>query len=146
MFDLCFRMACNRWTVAFMLVLSLAWSLRGEAPPPSKGPAVRLPQSAGGQKSDDGGKRLREGTKLIDVTGTFQATGADSVSFLASGNKESYRVLQNLALQRVSYSLEENRALRQWIISGTITKYRGANYLLITKAVIQLPEGEAAAP
>ena len=91
-----------------------------------------------------GNERLREGTKLIDVTGTFQAAGADSVSFLVNGNKESYRVLQNLALQRVSFALEDNRALRQWIISGTITEYRGTNFLLLTKAVIQLPEGEAA--
>ena len=89
-------------------------------------------------------ERLREGTRLIDVTGSFQAVGADSVSFLANGNKDSYRVLENLALQRVSFSLEENRTLRQWTVSGTITEYRGANYLLLTKAVIQLPEGETA--
>ena len=80
------------------------------------------------------------------MTGTFQAAGADSVSFLVNGNKESYRVLQNLALQRVSFALEDNRALRQWIISGTITEFRGQNYLLLTKAVIQLPDGEAASP
>ncbi len=110
-------------------------------------PRVAPPGSSfagGGGPTGKGNERLREGTKLIDVTGTFQAAGADSVSFLVNGNKESYRVLQNLALHRVSNSLEENRALRQWVVSGVITEYRGANFLLLTKAVIQLSEGEAA--
>lgn len=89
-------------------------------------------------------ERLREGTKLIDVTGTFQAVGADNISFLANGNKESYRLLQNLALQRISQSLEDNRALRQWTVSGTITEFRSANYLLVTKAV-QSPDAPAVA-
>ena len=123
---------------------SLALAQTPELPPavPSGLPA----SSAFGAAATKGNERLREGTKLIDVTGTFQSVGADSVSFLVNGNKESYRVLQNLALQRVSYSLEENRALRQWVVSGVITEYRGANFLLITKAVIQLPEGEGASP
>jgi hypothetical protein len=125
-----------------MLVLP-GLALAQNAEPPRVGPPG--PAVAGGSvAAGKGNERLREGTKLVDVTGTFQAAGADSVSFLVNGNKESYRVLQNLALQRVSHSLEENRALRQWVVSGTITEYRGSNYLLLTKAVIQLPDGEAA--
>jgi hypothetical protein len=100
--------------------------------------------STGSPSAAKPSERLREGTRLIDVTGTFQSTGPDNISFLANGNKESFRALPNLALQRVSQSLEENRALRQWTISGTITEFRGANFLLITKAVIQLSETEAA--
>jgi hypothetical protein len=129
---------------AVLAVGSLAVAQNAE--PQRVGSGSSVAGTFGGAAAGKGNERLREGTKLIDVVGTFQATGADSVTFLASGNTESYRVLQNLALQRVSYSLEENRALRQWIISGTITEYRGANFLLITKAVIQLPEGEAATP
>jgi hypothetical protein len=53
-------------------------------------------------------------------------------------------VLENLALQRISQVLDENRGPRQWIVSGLITEYRGSNYLLVTKAVIQLQEGDSA--
>jgi hypothetical protein len=111
-------------------------------------------QAAGGRGASTSGpntaktaERLREGTRLIDVTGTFQAVGGDNVAFSPkdSENKDSYRVLQNLALERISTALEANRGPRQWIVSGTITEYRGSNYLLVTKAVIQLQEGDSAA-
>ena len=125
------------------MLVSCGLALAQNAEPPRVAPAGSS-YAGGPGVAGKGSERLREGTKLIDVTGTFQAAGADSVSFLINGNKESYRVLQNLALQRVSFALEENRALRQWVISGTITEFRGSNYLLLTKAVIQLPEGEAA--
>jgi hypothetical protein len=92
-----------------------------------------------------GADRLREGTRLIDVVGAFQSVGGDSVSFSPGGNKDSFRVLENLALERVSRTLDENRGTRQWVVSGTITEYRGSNYLLLTKVVVQLHEGDAAA-
>jgi hypothetical protein len=90
-------------------------------------------------------ERLREGTRLTDVVGTFQSLGNDNVSFSPSGSKDSYRVLENLMLQRISQVLDENRALRQWVASGLITEYRGSNYLLVTKAVIKVEEGDSAA-
>jgi hypothetical protein len=100
-----------------------------------------IPSSAGTTKPTE---RLREGTRLIDVTGTFQSIGNDSVSFSPGANKDSFRVLENLALERISRTLDENRGPRQWIVSGLITEYRGSNYLLVTKAVIQLQEGDSA--
>jgi hypothetical protein len=111
------------------------------------GPAAGRAIPAGGLDAVKGAERLREGTRLIDVMGTFQAIGGDSVSFspTASGNKDSFRVLENLALERISTALEANRGPRQWIVSGTITEYRGTNYLLVTRAVIQLQEGDSAA-
>src|SRR5262245_63668148 len=55
-------------------------------------------------------ERLREGTRLVDVMGTFQPIGGDSISFspAASGNRDSFRVLENLALERISNALEAN--------------------------------------
>ena len=110
------------------------------------GHAAGRSTSAGGLDATKSPERLREGTRLIDVVGTFQAIGGDSVSFSpkASENKDSFRVLENLALERISNALEANRGPRQWIVSGTITEYRGANYLLVTRAVIQLQEGDSA--
>jgi hypothetical protein len=85
-------------------------------------------------------ERLREGTRLIDVRGSFQSIGDDNVSFTPE-DKDAFRVLENLALQRVCQVLDENKGARQWTVSGIITEYRQANYLLITKAV----QGDAAA-
>jgi hypothetical protein len=108
------------------------------------------PSSSGGNSSAGSSKpveRLREGTRLTDVLGTFQSIGNDNVSFAlgGNGNKDSFRVLENLALQRINQVLDENRGPRQWIVSGLITEYRGNNYLLVTKAVIDLKEGDSAA-
>ena len=89
-------------------------------------------------------ERLRENTRLVDIAGTFQAIGGDSVAFQPAGGKESLRVLENLALERISRSLEDNRGSK-WTVSGLVTEYRGSNYLLVTKAVTQQQEADAAA-
>jgi hypothetical protein len=110
---------------------------------PAVASTVIASQSPGGMPA--GGKpieRLREGTRLIDVVGTFQSLGNDSVSF-SPGGKDSLRVLENLALQRVVFILDDNKGARQWIVSGIITEYKGSNYILVTKA--QQQEGEAVA-
>ena len=87
-------------------------------------------------------ERQREGTRISDEIGTFQFVG-DRVAFLPSGNKDSYRVLENLALERISQALGESRGQRMWVVSGTLTEFRGANYLLVSKAIIQLQDKEA---
>lgn len=89
-------------------------------------------------------ERLREGTRLTDMLGSFVSVGADSVTYSPAGSKDSYRVLENLALQRIIQQLDDNRGQRQWVVSGLITEFRGANYLLVTKAVVQLREGDTA--
>jgi hypothetical protein len=94
-----------------------------------------------------GPERVREGTRLIDASGTFQGVG-ERIVFSPQGSKESYRILENLALQRISQTLEEGRGQRQCLVSGTITEFRGANYLLVTKYLLVNrtanagPEGE----
>jgi hypothetical protein len=113
---------------------------------------VPTPMDTGSQPPASGGQlgaaktneRLREGTKLTDVVGSFQSAGGDSISFSREGGKESFRVLENLALQRVGQALENNLNARHWVISGVITEFRGANYLLLTKAVVQLQDGDGA--
>ena len=78
--------------------------------------------------------RLREGTRLTDVNGRFDVAG-DRVSFATTESAETLRVLENLALERIAKILGESRASPEWTISGTVTEYNGANYLLLTKAV-----------
>jgi hypothetical protein len=113
--------------------------------PPAAPAAGYLPSSQQPGAANKPNERLREGTRLIDVVGTFQSLGNDNVSFSPAGSKDSYRVLENLMLQRISQVLDENRAPRQWVASGLITEYRGSNYLLVTKAVIKVEEGDSAA-
>jgi hypothetical protein len=102
-------------------------------------PGTPLP--AGNVKATE---RLREGTRLIDVTGALASIGPDNVTFSPDGSRDSYRLLENLALQRVSQVLDENRDPRKWVVSGLITEYRGANYLLLTKAVVLHHDGDSA--
>ncbi|MGI8978235.1 MAG: hypothetical protein ACR2FY_03315 [Pirellulaceae bacterium] len=81
-----------------------------------------------------GGQRLREGTRLLDVSGRFDVVG-DRISFVFADSSESVRVLENLSLDRVFRVLSGSQASPQWIISGTVTEYNSGNYLLLTKAV-----------
>ena len=83
---------------------------------------------------------LREGSVLKDVVGVFRVTG-DRVAFYPSEGSHSYRALENLALERVAKMLKETLRDREWIVSGTVTEYRGANYLLVTRSVLKNAEG-----
>lgn len=84
------------------------------------------------------GDRQREGTRLTDVSGRFEIAG-DRVTFFPASGRESYRLLENLSLERVAQVLSESRSRQEWTVSGTLTEFRGANYLLLTKAVIRTP-------
>ena len=80
-------------------------------------------------------QRLREGTRLLDISGRFEAVG-ERVNFVFADSGEAVRVLENLALERVSRVLAESQGGPQWTISGTITEYNGGNYLLLSKAIL----------
>jgi len=109
---------------------------------PARAPAVR-------RKDDDKlGERLREGTRISDVSGSFQFSG-DRASFHPDGKGdkgESFRVLENLALERIISELGRARGTLQWTVSGTVTEFKNANFLLVTKAVVQSQPESAAAP
>ena len=89
-----------------------------------------------GEADRASGERQREGTRLTDVSGRFELAG-DRITFHPSSGRESFRLLENLALERVGQVLSESRAKQDWTVSGTLTEFRGANYLLLTKAVIK---------
>jgi hypothetical protein len=108
-------------------------------------PAAARPNQTPSPGAARPSERLREGTRLVDERGIFQNLG-DRIAFVPGGDKEPYRVLENLALERIGQKLDEGRGQQQWIVSGMITEFRGANYLLVTKAVIQLAEGDDGRP
>ncbi len=94
---------------------------------------------------DEPATRLREGTRLNDVSGQFDFAG-DRIAFFPSDSKDSYRVLENLALERVSRILGESRQKPEWSVSGVVTEFRGVNYLLVTRAVIKTAPATSLAP
>jgi hypothetical protein len=98
-----------------------------------------------GDKADDALElaklRLREGTRLRDVTGRFRQSG-DSLTFIDAESRE-INGLPNLNLERILRMLktvEEPESIT-WSVSGSITEFSGRNYLLISRAVYK-----AAAP
>jgi len=100
---------------------------------------AKAPPSAAGEKPAD---KIREGTRLTEESGGFSRVG-ERVSF-TPGKGDSLRCLENLALERIARAIDESQGQRQWIVSGVVTEFKGANYLLVTKAVIRLQEGETA--
>lgn len=80
-------------------------------------------------------ERLREGTVLKQVHGDFQLTGERVTFFSREG--QSMRMLENLALERVTRILEDTPGKRTWVVDGVVTEFRGGNYLLITRAIIK---------
>jgi hypothetical protein len=81
-------------------------------------------------------QRQREGTTLVDVPGHFKLTG-DRATFFPTGSDAHYTGLENLNLERIATAISDIPEQIPWIVSGTITEYRGTNYLLVTKAILQ---------
>jgi hypothetical protein len=104
------------------------------APSPPARTAIQPIEPEAGPAGTKPVERQREGTKLVEQSGTFEFLG-DRAAFVPTGGKESYRVLENLALERISRQQGDVRSSQEWLISGVLTEYRGANYLLMTKAV-----------
>ena len=143
------------WLAAIVALLAAAGLLGQEAPrrqpaaTPGAGSARTSPGSAGAPNPRRGdeerlGERLREGTRLTDIFGSFQTAG-DRVSFHPEGKSESYRVLENLALQRIDEYLGANRGTPIWTVSGVMTEFRGSNFLLVSKAIVR-SVGDGAGP
>ena len=74
---------------------------------------------------------------MIDGIGRFERRG-DRVAFLTGDRPTALIVLENLALERVMRVTEEDGlGPIRWRVSGTITEFRGANYLIIRRAVVK---------
>jgi len=96
------------------------------------------PASPMGRSSGRGALRHREG-EVVELTGRFAFAG-ERVTFTAEEGNISFRVLENLALERVLQYLEENAAnapRRLWSVVGRVTEFRGTNYLLLERAVLK---------
>lgn len=79
---------------------------------------------------------LREGAELVNQIGQFRVTG-DRITFFTADGMGRLIVLENLNLQRIVRVLSENVSTLDWKVNGTVTEYRGANYLYVRSAVLK---------
>jgi hypothetical protein len=105
-------------------------------PKSSAADAAPAPQIEGGQVNG----RWREGSRLVDRSGSFKLAG-DRVTFVSSDGKLKFDGLENLAIERIARTIADSPDPLEWSISGLITEYRGANYLLVTQAVLKTKAG-----
>jgi hypothetical protein len=130
-------------TAVVLALLVIPILAQAPAEPPV-GPSWKRPAAGSPTRTEEGSKRLREGTRIIDIEGRFEFTG-DRIAFFRADADESYKVLENLSLERVSKVLSESREKPQWTVTGSVTEFNNANYLLVTKAVLkpqQTPTGK----
>lgn len=124
--------------VAGLLIAIVGASLPtvwGEEPSSkSWSPARNSPPSITG-KTESSKKRLRQGTILDKVKGEFRLTGERVAFYPQTPDVKEMTVLENLALERLSELVAENRR-RIWLVSGMVTEFRGKNYLLVSRAVL----------
>ena len=77
---------------------------------------------------------LREGTPLVEVKGRFRRQ-SERFQFMEEGNNKSYTCLENLSLQRVDASQQDDDRKVIWLVSARVTEFKGENFLILEKAV-----------
>jgi len=92
--------------------------------------------TGGAAQGDKKEHRRREGTVLVDVVGSFKFSG-DRATFCAADTGACFAGLENLALERVTQVIGDYPEQLQWSVCGTVTEYRGANYLLLSRAILK---------
>ncbi|QDU76946.1 hypothetical protein Pan97_40040 [Bremerella volcania] len=86
-------------------------------------------------------KRLREGAEIVDSEGTFEWIG-DRLSFVQEDKKTVLKILENRMMERVVQAQETSTGELVWVVSGTVTEYRGGNFLLMKHAVLTGKRGD----
>ncbi|GAB6186585.1 hypothetical protein [Thermopirellula anaerolimosa] len=130
---------------AFLLVSACGRFLWAEdAANPSALPSAASPTGAEDSRAsaqEPGPMRLREGTTLRGLVGSIRPVG-DRWTLFLSQRDERYILLENLALERILRTNASFTESPDWTVDGTVTEFRGQNYLLIEKALI----GKVTAP
>ncbi len=118
------------WLICFFVILgNVAWA-PAQAVPSSRS------KSASSSKSGQARFSLREGMRIVGQSGYFRMTG-DRIIFFSNQQNTRYMVLENLNLERIADTLADRPRQRKWKVTGTLTEYRGDNYLLVEKAVLE---------
>lgn len=78
----------------------------------------------------------REGTRLVDQLGQFKVT-SDRISFTSADGSLRFDCLENLCCQRVARTVTDSPETLVWSVTGELTEFRGANFLLLTEAILK---------
>jgi hypothetical protein len=127
--------------VSFLIWAVFAWA-QAEIAPEGPNNLAQWDENATIPPTGTPGQCLREGTKIVDRLGHFRITG-DRVTFFTADGSRHFVGLENLNLERIARAIEEDSAQLQWSVTGTVTEYRGANFLTVECAILK---GEKAPP
>lgn len=123
-------------------VIVIALSLRSvsaQEPIPSAPAAKPVGESTPTIKSGIDGYqtngRWREGTRLHQVQGVFTTIG-ERLQFTTNDGKVQILATENLLAERVMRSIQESSDPLAWTIHGTMTEFKGNNFLTLNYASI----------
>ncbi|TWT30120.1 hypothetical protein [Blastopirellula retiformator] len=107
-------------------------------PPPVSAPDIDVVTDRASAQADEKRRRnrVREGTRITDSIGQFDWVG-DRLRFVSDDGSQDFRVLENLAMERVAQSMEQSASKITWTVSGVVTEYRGSNYLLVEHVTLK---------
>ena len=126
--------------------LLIGWTAAWSQPPPPNRSPVSLDEAAPKSTPEKAGKeRLREGTELPDARGYFRFVD-DRVVFFRSDGDGRFIGLENLNLERIVSEITNNPTQLEWTVFGTITEYRGVNYLMVRRAVLSRSTSDFSSP
>ncbi|MDR3233162.1 MAG: hypothetical protein LBT46_05795 [Planctomycetaceae bacterium] len=118
-----------------VFALSVLLAQRAEEPPQpgqtTTSPAVQPAEAKPRIKT----KRQREGTAMSGEKVFFRQNGNRTVLYRLKDNQR-LTCLENLTLERVLGAMEKKPEHKYWRIDGTLTEFRGENYIIIHRAVV----------
>ena len=91
-----------------------------------------LGQADSSEDQPSGGFILREGTQVDSRTAICRSSG-DRLILEIDNFPKQIVALENLSAQRVMEALYTDPNDRYWSITGTITEFRGSNFMLLQK-------------
>lgn len=79
--------------------------------------------------------RLREGAEIVDQSGSVEWIG-DRLCFTPEKGGHVFKILENRMMERVVQTQESSTGKLVWVVTGTITEYRGSNFLLMKHVIL----------
>ena len=126
------------WAVSLAAVVFTVAGAIGAGGPRAEGRGGARPLASTSQDpptDQSSSRRLREGTELVDQVGHFEIV-RDRLVYVAERGGVRLLGLENLNLERVARTVAGFPGQLEWKICGTVTEYRGTNYLLLHRAVV----------
>jgi hypothetical protein len=121
--------------IFFVVFLCSVAVLAQRSPAPPAPGLAEKPVVADNTNKPSEKKRTREGTTFQGKRVFFRQTGNRTTLYTIDSN-ERFVCLENLNLERILKSIEENPDQGTWKIDGVFTEFRGENYVLIQRSVI----------